>query len=119
VVGCINKKLGYRSTLFYSTVIQGCSSFCLHNACFHLVLSSESSSTFLFFTLQEPVSSVYDLIKFCEKNVLPVALDETIDNLRGDVICKLHQFVHPGIIALVSTKKNCPSLEGCLFYFYN
>lgn len=51
--------------------------------------------------IEEPVSSVYDLIKFCEKNVLPVALDETIDNLRGDVICELHQFVHPGIIALV------------------
>ncbi|XP_062219458.1 protein PHYLLO, chloroplastic isoform X3 [Phragmites australis] len=51
--------------------------------------------------IEEPVSSVNDLIKFCEKSGLPVALDETIDNLKGDVIPKLHQFVHPGIVALV------------------
>jgi len=52
------------------------------------------------------VSSVNDLIKFCENSVLLVALDETIDNLKGDIIPKLHQFVHPGIVALVSTEKN-------------
>jgi hypothetical protein len=57
--------------------------------------------------LQEPVSSANDLIKFCEKSGLPVALDETIDNLKGDVIPKLHQFVHPGIVALVSTEILC------------
>ncbi|XP_066320865.1 protein PHYLLO, chloroplastic-like isoform X7 [Miscanthus floridulus] len=51
--------------------------------------------------IEEPVSSVNDLIKFCENSVLPVALDETIDNLKGDIIPKLHQFVHPGIVALV------------------
>ncbi|OEL19228.1 Protein PHYLLO, chloroplastic [Dichanthelium oligosanthes] len=51
--------------------------------------------------LKEPVRSVNDLIKFCDKSGLPVALDETIDNLKGDVIAKLHQFVHPGIVALV------------------
>jgi len=51
--------------------------------------------------IEEPVSSVNDLIKFCDKSGLPVALDETIDNLKGDVIPKLHQFVHPGIVALV------------------
>uniref|UniRef100_A0A0A9CFW5 Mandelate racemase/muconate lactonizing enzyme C-terminal domain-containing protein n=1 Tax=Arundo donax TaxID=35708 RepID=A0A0A9CFW5_ARUDO len=51
--------------------------------------------------IEEPVNSVNDLIKFCEKSGLPVALDETIDNLKGDVIPKLHQFVHPGIVALV------------------
>ncbi|CAL5021226.1 unnamed protein product [Urochloa decumbens] len=51
--------------------------------------------------IEEPVSSVNDLIKFCDKIGLPVALDETIDNLKGDVIPKLHQFVHPGIVALV------------------
>lgn len=66
----------------------------------------ENLLSLLFSTLQEPVSSVNDLIKFCEKSVLPVALDETIDNLKGDVIRKLHQFVHPGIVALVSTEKN-------------
>ncbi|XP_025816542.1 protein PHYLLO, chloroplastic isoform X5 [Panicum hallii] len=51
--------------------------------------------------IEEPVSSLNDLIKFCGKSGLPVALDETIDNLKGDVIPKLHQFVHPGIVALV------------------
>jgi isochorismate synthase/2-succinyl-5-enolpyruvyl-6-hydroxy-3-cyclohexene-1-carboxylate synthase/2-succinyl-6-hydroxy-2,4-cyclohexadiene-1-carboxylate synthase/O-succinylbenzoate synthase len=47
------------------------------------------------------VDSVNDIIKFCENSGLPVALDETIDNLTGDVIPKLHQFSHPGIVALV------------------
>ncbi|KAK3154480.1 hypothetical protein QOZ80_2BG0191010 [Eleusine coracana subsp. coracana] len=51
--------------------------------------------------IEEPVNSANDLIKFCERSGLPVALDETIDNLKGDVIPKLHQFVHPGIVALV------------------
>ncbi|KAJ1279712.1 hypothetical protein BS78_04G176000 [Paspalum vaginatum] len=51
--------------------------------------------------IEEPVNSVNDLIKFCEKSGLPVAIDETIDNIKGDVIPKLHQFVHPGIVALV------------------
>lgn len=52
------------------------------------------------------MSSVTDLIKFCDKTGLPVALDETIDNLKGNIIAKLHQFVHPGIVALVSTEEN-------------
>ncbi|KAF8653016.1 hypothetical protein HU200_062451 [Digitaria exilis] len=51
--------------------------------------------------IEEPVSSVTDLIKFCDKTGLPVALDETIDNLKGNIIAKLQQFVHPGIVALV------------------
>ncbi|KAK3158306.1 hypothetical protein QOZ80_2AG0135410 [Eleusine coracana subsp. coracana] len=51
--------------------------------------------------IEEPVNSANDLIKFCERSGLPVALDETIDNLKGDVIPKLRQFVHPGIVALV------------------
>jgi isochorismate synthase / 2-succinyl-5-enolpyruvyl-6-hydroxy-3-cyclohexene-1-carboxylate synthase / 2-succinyl-6-hydroxy-2,4-cyclohexadiene-1-carboxylate synthase / o-succinylbenzoate synthase len=29
------------------------------------------------------VNSANDLIKFCEKSGLPVALDETIDKLKG------------------------------------
>lgn len=51
--------------------------------------------------IEEPVSSVDDLIKYCENSGLPVALDESIDNLKGDPIDKLHQFVHPGIVAVV------------------
>ena len=54
-------------------------------------------------TCQEPVSSVDHLIKYCENSGLPVALDESIDNLKGDPVDKLHQFVHPGIVAVVST----------------
>jgi hypothetical protein len=49
------------------------------------------------------VSSVDDLIKYCENSGLPVALDENIDNLKEYSIDKLHQFVHPGIVAVVST----------------
>nr|XP_051209292.1 protein PHYLLO, chloroplastic isoform X2 [Lolium perenne] len=51
--------------------------------------------------IEEPVISVDDLIKYCENSGLPVALDESIDNLKGDPIDKLQQFVHPGIVAVV------------------
>lgn len=51
--------------------------------------------------IEEPVCLEDDIINFCEESGLPVALDETIDNLKGDVLHKLHQFVHPGIVALV------------------
>lgn len=58
--------------------------------------------------IEEPVSSVNDLIAFCETSGLPVALDESIDGLKGDPIHKLHQFVHPGIVAVVIK----PSIVG-------
>lgn len=43
-----------------------------------------------------------DIIKFCEETGLPVALDETIDNIKGDPLDKLIEFMHPGIVAVVS-----------------
>lgn len=43
-----------------------------------------------------------DIIRFCEETGLPIALDETIDNLQGECIDKLNKFVHRGIVALVS-----------------
>lgn len=54
------------------------------------------------FLLQEPVNLEDDIIKFCEETGLPVALDETIDNIKGDPLNKLREFVHPGIVAVVS-----------------
>ncbi|XP_072992961.1 protein PHYLLO, chloroplastic isoform X2 [Typha latifolia] len=51
--------------------------------------------------IEEPVDHHDDIIKFCEDSGLPVALDETIDNLKGDVLHQLQNFVHPGIVALV------------------
>uniref|UniRef100_A0ACD5ZH39 Uncharacterized protein n=1 Tax=Avena sativa TaxID=4498 RepID=A0ACD5ZH39_AVESA len=62
---------------------------------------SSSVKSFSLQYIEEPVSSVDDLIKYCENSGLPVALDESIDNLKGDPIDELHQFVHPGIVAVV------------------
>ena len=41
-------------------------------------------------------------MKFCEESGLPVALDETIDNCRHDPLKMLADYVHPGIVAVVS-----------------
>ncbi|XP_073113105.1 protein PHYLLO, chloroplastic isoform X4 [Elaeis guineensis] len=51
--------------------------------------------------IEEPVCLEDDIIKFCEESCLPVALDETIDDLKGDFLNKLQNFVHPGIVAIV------------------
>ncbi|XP_077237681.1 2-oxoglutarate decarboxylase/hydro-lyase/magnesium ion-binding protein isoform X2 [Tasmannia lanceolata] len=51
--------------------------------------------------IEEPVHFEDDIIKFCEETGLPVALDETIDNLQGDPFTKLGEFLHPGIVAIV------------------
>ncbi|KAL4185626.1 hypothetical protein AMTRI_Chr10g231600 [Amborella trichopoda] len=58
--------------------------------------------------IEEPVNSEEDISRFCEETGLPVALDETIDNMRGDFLDKLVEFVHPGIVAVVIK----PSLVG-------
>ncbi|CAN6447201.1 unnamed protein product [Victoria cruziana] len=50
--------------------------------------------------IEEPVQNEEDIIRFCEQTCLPVALDETIDNFKGDVY-KLTKFLHPGIVAFV------------------
>ncbi|XP_038988053.1 protein PHYLLO, chloroplastic isoform X7 [Phoenix dactylifera] len=51
--------------------------------------------------IEEPVCLEDDIIKFCQESCLPVALDETIDNLKGDFLNKLQNFVYPGIVAIV------------------
>ncbi|GAB2248413.1 hypothetical protein Droror1_Dr00008295 [Drosera rotundifolia] len=58
--------------------------------------------------IEEPVQDEDDIIRFCEESSLPVALDETIDNIHGDVLVALGRFTHPGIVALVIK----PSLVG-------
>lgn len=55
-----------------------------------------------FYYSQEPVHREDDIVKFCDESGLPVALDETIDGLKGDLMNELQKFVHPGIVALVS-----------------
>ncbi|GAB2230486.1 hypothetical protein Droror1_Dr00014754 [Drosera rotundifolia] len=56
----------------------------------------------------QPVQDEDDIIRFCEESSLPVPLDETIDNVHGDVLVALGRFTHPGIVALVIK----PSLVG-------
>ncbi|KAL8128672.1 hypothetical protein V2J09_017827 [Rumex salicifolius] len=51
--------------------------------------------------IEEPVRNENDIIKFCEKTGLPVALDETLDNIQGNTIERLNIFSHPGIVAVV------------------
>lgn len=43
-----------------------------------------------------------DIINFCEESGLPVALDETIDNLQENPLKTLARFKHDGIVAVVS-----------------
>lgn len=58
--------------------------------------------------IEEPVCFENDIIRFCEETGLPVALDETIDNVSGEALHKLENFVHPGIVAVVIK----PSMVG-------
>ncbi|KAI3796239.1 hypothetical protein L1987_38906 [Smallanthus sonchifolius] len=51
--------------------------------------------------IEEPVSDEDDIIKFCEESGLPVALDETIDNLQENPLKMLARFKHNGIVAVV------------------
>ncbi|KAH7688939.1 isochorismate synthase / 2-succinyl-5-enolpyruvyl-6-hydroxy-3-cyclohexene-1-carboxylate synthase / 2-succinyl-6-hydroxy-2,4-cyclohexadiene-1-carboxylate synthase / O-succinylbenzoate synthase protein [Dioscorea alata] len=51
--------------------------------------------------IEEPVCLESDIIKFYEETGIPVALDETVDNIRGDIFEQLEKFVHSGIVALV------------------
>lgn len=53
-----------------------------------------------------------DIIKFCKETSLSVALDETVDNIKGDLLSKLEKFVHPGIVAVVSPNLSCIELSS-------
>ncbi|XP_061990446.1 protein PHYLLO, chloroplastic isoform X1 [Rosa rugosa] len=51
--------------------------------------------------IEEPVQIEEDIIKFCKESGLPVALDETIDNIGEHPLIKLSKYAHPGIVAVV------------------
>ncbi|XP_038694901.1 protein PHYLLO, chloroplastic isoform X2 [Tripterygium wilfordii] len=51
--------------------------------------------------IEEPVQNENDIIKYCEETGLPVALDESIDNLKGNPLNMLMNYTHPGIVAVV------------------
>lgn len=51
---------------------------------------------------QEPVQDEKEIVKFCEQTGLPVALDETIGNIRDNTLERLAKFTHPGVAAVVS-----------------
>ncbi|KAJ8440928.1 hypothetical protein Cgig2_022784 [Carnegiea gigantea] len=52
-------------------------------------------------TCDEPVQCEDDIVRFCEETGLPVALDETIDKIHGNIPDSLARFTHPGVVALV------------------
>ncbi|GAB4828987.1 hypothetical protein Ancab_018646 [Ancistrocladus abbreviatus] len=58
--------------------------------------------------IEEPVQKEDDILKFCEETGLPVALDETIENIQGNAFEELARFSHSGIVAFVIK----PSLVG-------
>ncbi|RDX71618.1 Protein PHYLLO, chloroplastic, partial [Mucuna pruriens] len=51
--------------------------------------------------IEEPVQDEDDILKFCKESGLPVALDETIDNIQENPMEKLVKFTHPAIAAVV------------------
>ncbi|KAI3719962.1 hypothetical protein L6452_20868 [Arctium lappa] len=51
--------------------------------------------------IEEPVNDEDDIINFCEESGLPVALDETIDNLQENPLQMLARFTHNGVVAVV------------------
>ncbi|GJS28674.1 protein PHYLLO, chloroplastic isoform X1 [Tanacetum coccineum] len=50
---------------------------------------------------QEHVNDEDDMIKFCEESGVPVALDETDDNLQENPLQTLARFTHNGIVVVV------------------
>ncbi|KAL7216668.1 hypothetical protein ACSBR1_028577 [Camellia fascicularis] len=51
--------------------------------------------------LQEPVQDEEDIIKFYEETGLPVALDETIENVQENSLGMLAKFTHSGVVVVV------------------
>ncbi|TKY49620.1 PHYLLO protein [Spatholobus suberectus] len=51
--------------------------------------------------IEEPVQDEDDILKFCKESGLPVALDETIDNIQENPMEKLVKFTNPAIAAVV------------------
>ncbi|KAJ0242827.1 2-oxoglutarate decarboxylase/hydro-lyase/magnesium ion-binding protein [Hirschfeldia incana] len=51
--------------------------------------------------IEEPVQNKDDLIRFCEESGLPVALDETLDDIKECPLRMLAKYTHPGVVAVV------------------
>ncbi|CAI0431018.1 unnamed protein product [Linum tenue] len=51
--------------------------------------------------IEEPVQDEGEIIKYCNESGLPVALDETIDNLTGNPLNVLANYAHPKVVAAV------------------
>ncbi|CAN0923899.1 Protein PHYLLO, chloroplastic [Linum grandiflorum] len=51
--------------------------------------------------IEEPVQNEEEIVKYCNESGLPVALDETIDNIAGNPLDILAKYAHPNIVAVV------------------
>lgn len=51
--------------------------------------------------IEEPVQDEEDISKFCEETRLPVALDETIENIQENPLEMLAKFTHSGVVVVV------------------
>ncbi|OVA12536.1 Thiamine pyrophosphate enzyme [Macleaya cordata] len=65
--------------------------------------------------IEEPVHLEDDFIKFCEETGLPVALDETVNNIQGDPLSRLEKFLHQGIVAVVIKPSVVGGFENAAF----
>lgn len=52
-----------------------------------------------------------DIIKFCEETGLPVALDETVNYIRGNPFDVLKRYNHAGVVAVVSIRASFSMLQ--------
>ncbi|KAF3330189.1 protein PHYLLO [Carex littledalei] len=50
--------------------------------------------------VEEPIKAEENIIKFCDESGLPVALDETLDAIKGDFVNHLQKYAHPRIAAI-------------------
>ncbi|KAH9297375.1 hypothetical protein KI387_029057, partial [Taxus chinensis] len=51
--------------------------------------------------IEEPVEHPGDILRFCEESNMSVALDETIDDIKDQLLDRLSMFAHPKIVATV------------------
>ncbi|OVA12535.1 Thiamine pyrophosphate enzyme [Macleaya cordata] len=65
--------------------------------------------------IEEPVCLEDDIIKFYEETGLPVALDETVDNIQGDPLSRLEKFIHQGVVAVVIKPSVVGGFENAAF----
>ncbi|PKA52996.1 Protein PHYLLO, chloroplastic [Apostasia shenzhenica] len=93
VISEIRKMLGYQITIR----VDANRKWTYNDA----LLFGSSVKCFALQYIEEPVCFEADIIKFCEETGLPVALDETLGSITGEILQKLENFVHPGIVAVV------------------